>query len=262
MNDDVNDGGSHDSSSDTQLQPHIFSRIRNFNNLAINSIGSLFSAPPSSLGGPTDFDATNYDYNLWNYTDDLQMARTPNALEENKQVHAQHYHNVHNIRTLTATEVSTPTQTRSNSPLRSSRFKDVKRILTNFARSRQTDSYDQTHFGHSSDESQPLPLLSSMTPSSIVSASGSDHFATPPLTPDVIDDHILPSPSPSSCVQDILYDPYHPAGHHHAICSDHNQNTLSHSLEIKAGKKPERVVVRHIPSRHDLLILNQPFYYL
>jgi hypothetical protein len=252
MHNDVDE--QHDSSA--QIQPNIFSRIRNFNNLAMNSIGSLFSAPLSSQDGSTNFDSHDYDFDLWNYTYDSETAWTPNALEENNQFRVQDYHD---IRTLTA-EGSTPTQTRSNTPVRLNRFQDVKRIFTNLARSRQTG---QMHFEHQlSDESQPPLVSSSMTPSSTASVSGSsssDHFVTPPLTPDIIDDHILLSPAPSSYAQDIPYDPYRSAGHRIVTGFEHDEDmpyAQSHCLEIKEGKKPERLIVHGIPFCTNLLLLN------
>ena len=257
MNDDV---------GCAQLHPHVFSRIHNFNNLAMNSISSLFSAPPSSrssqLGATLGFGSTGYDANLWNHMYDIESVRTPNALEPEEDHHQVDYRHreVFDIGILTA-ETSTPTQTRSNSPVRSNCFQDAKRILTNFARSRHIgpDSYGQIHLGHSiSDESRPIPanLRSSMIPSSVAytpGSSDSDHFVTPPLTPDILDGQ---SPASSSlCVQDISHDipyhPYRPGGHRLAPCFSHDENppdVQSHSLEIKEGKKPARVSVRSIQS--------------
>lgn len=246
IDNDVDEGRPPDSRSE---QPRILSRLRNLNNLAMNSISSLFSGPLSSIGRPRDFDsAAGHDYDLWNSAYDLEMARTPNALEENDQFLAQYDQDIQDVKNLTA-EASTPTQTRSNSPLHSNRFQDVKNTFTSFARSRQTDFYGQMHSGYPLlDESQHPPLVSSTTLSSIVSASVScsDHFVTPPLTPDIIDDHILLSPEATSYGQDIRYDPYCSAGR--PIDNDEDTpRTQPYSLEIKEGKKPERLVVRGIP---------------
>lgn len=241
IDNDVDEGRPPDSRSE---QPRILSRLRNLNNLAMNSISSLFSGPLSSIGRPRDFDsAAGHDYDLWNSAYDLEMARTPNALEENDQFLAQYDQDIQDVKNLTA-EASTPTQTRSNSPLHSNRFQDVKNTFTSFARSRQTDFYGQMHSGYPLlDESQHPPLASSTTLSSIVSASVScsDHFVTPPLTPDIIDDHILLSPEATSYGQDIRYDPYCSAGR--PIDNDEDTpRTQPYSLEIKEGKKPERLV--------------------
>ena len=242
--DDDDDSGVQDSSSGAQLQPHVFSRIRNFNNLAMNSIGALFRS--SQLGTTDGFGSADWDYDLWN---DTEATRTLNSLEENNQVHAQDLDSLNTGSGMLTAEASTPTQTRSNSPLRSNHFQTAKRILTNFARSRHSDSGRQLDLGHSIlDEPHAMPL--SMTPSSINYASGSsasDHFVTPPLTPDVLDDQ---SPAPPSYIPcDIPYDPYRPPDHSLAPGFGHDEGLLyaqSHCPEIKEGKKPARVIVRGI----------------
>jgi hypothetical protein len=240
MHNDVDEGEQHISISDTKLQPNILSRIRNFNSLAMNSIGSLFSASSSSQEGFTNFDSADYAYDL---CDNTHYAEDAPALEENNRFRVQ---DCYDLRTLTA-EAPTPTQTRSSTPVRSNRLQGVKRIFTSFSRSRQTNSSGRIHSGQP-DDSQTPPPPPPPTTSSIASVSvfsGSDHLVTPPLTPDMIDDHILLSPLSSSYSQDIPYDPYRFAGH--CIASDQDRDNpyaQTNSLEVKEGKKPERVIVR------------------
>ena len=256
MNNDVDDG---QGATLCTRQPQIFSRIRNFNNLAMNSIGYLLS----SLGSSTDLESASCENDTWSSKADFESSST---LDGHTQLgSAQHYNDVlPDIRTAT-TEAPTPTPTRSNSPLRSNRFHDVKRIFTNFALSRQTDSHGRMHSGYPvSNENRSSPLPSETTPStaSPPRSFASDHFATPPLTPDMIDDPLVLSPDPSngSHQDDMHCDPYRPTVPRNAAEFEPDEDapySPSHSLEIKEGKKPERVNVRGIIIPHALPLVTR-----
>lgn len=240
----------------TDSNLNILSRIRKFN-FARNSFGSLFSAP-SSYSQPEDSDVdslnVNYNYDVWDCSNDLESTQTRTWIP------AQHQALTHANHTNNATDALTPTPTRPSTPLQH-RFSDVKRIFTNFARSRQVHPSDHTA-SHDSESQYAVPLShlssSSATPayaSLSASASGSDLNATPPLTPDSLSGLALPSPETV-----YAYKPeYHQESEHEyqpgymRVKEDDNDNTQytrPHSLEIKEGKKPERPVrpYRSIPA--------------
>ena len=106
MSDDVDEGGTNGPSSGGHIPPDVFSRIRHFNTLAMDSIGSLFSALQSSLGGSTDFDSISYNRNLRDSRYDSKMTQKLHGLEEeeeqNTQFRSQDCYDVCNIKTLTA----------------------------------------------------------------------------------------------------------------------------------------------------------------
>ncbi|KAF5372047.1 hypothetical protein D9615_008074 [Tricholomella constricta] len=208
---------------------HILTRIRNFNTLAISSIGSAFSGPLSAMSSyvlqesPGNSALTNYNCDVWDYACDLE-AGCPTSYDQ-----TQHHEIYHTVGT------STPTQTRSNSPLQSSRLQDVKRIFNNFARSRHADSHvlmDAAAYSSIQNSSKTSQKHTNPAPLYAPSASPWDEpSGTPPLTPDSFEDLALPSPAiPGD--YDYEYDDEDDA-------VEWNRS-YSHSLEIKEGKKPER----------------------
>ncbi|GLB33288.1 hypothetical protein LshimejAT787_0101720 [Lyophyllum shimeji] len=179
-------------------KPHLLTRIRNFNQLAISSIGSAFSGSLSAMTsyvlqeGPRPLASADYDSDTWNYAYDLEAGGAYIGHVQN--------HRGSSYEACSSVGTSTPTQTRSTSPLQLSRLSDVKHF-----------SYHQRLRSESTWE---------------------EPSGTPPLTPDSFEDVALPSPlvprdlddqDNQEEYDDVEYDRAH-----------------SHSLEIKEGKKPER----------------------
>ncbi|KAF8075880.1 hypothetical protein FPV67DRAFT_1664201 [Lyophyllum atratum] len=218
-------------------KPHILSRIRNFNHLAISTIGSAFSGPLSAMSsyvlqdGAETPTAMDYDYETWDFAYDLEAGQPePRSRVQNKEDSA--YDASHAVGT------STPTQARSNSPLQSSRLSDMKRIFNNFARSRHADPHVQMHAtipssSEGAQKSAQPPHQYQDTSSLYLSSTPSwdEPSGTPPLTPDSFDDLALPSPTVPSDYDSDYDDEYD--------VMEYNRSH-SHSLEIKEGKKPER----------------------
>lgn len=251
----------YDPSSANRQQPHLLSRIRNFNNLAITSIGSLFSTPPTSNPGlfaEGIYGNSDQRNDNWDYEFDLESARTPTAFDVNDRLGGnQGYYDVREIKIV---DTSTPTQTRSSSPLQFNRFSDVKRIFNNFARSRQTDTHEQMHtqFDNTTPadfhlsktaqiDSKVNPYNRGQPPATIPftasECSSSDPLATPPLTPDSFDDHALPSSPLSDTSADIWNQLYPEWAKDQPTYYDEDEYPPSNSLEIQEGKRPERSIV-------------------
>lgn len=261
MNHDVNDDR-RDVLSETQQysdnskaaahapQGHILSRIRNFNNLALASLGSLFSA--SSLNKPyrttsPDLESGGLSENnldIWDYPCPEVVDEGPCAQDENR-LHAQNHYDVPQTK-MGSTDTLTP-QTNSSTALHiPTRFPEVKRIINDtFTRSRHPDDY-KPHIQDSRPHSSFIAAhpMDQYTSSSLsrTTAMSSD-VDTPPLTPDTANDHTLPSPTLTFTFEEPMspYDfDYKDAGDDDALLNP------VYVQEIKEGKRPERPAVRII----------------
>lgn len=249
MNHDVDDIESSFSPQERSIlnpkKSRILSRIRTFNNLAISSIGSAFSGPLSAMGSyvfqeqSESLDSAPENYDIWDYACDLEAARTPTGDDRNDQRSSGSYgyYDVYN-----AVETSTPTQTRTNSPPQALRISDVKRMFSNFARSRQVESSNSNVISPSNPRREQSIMKSH-------NLSTSEPLTTPPLTPDTFDELDLPSPALSGDYES--HSEWNTATTNQILeyyddRSDEMEynHSQSHSLEIKEGKKPERAVVR------------------
>lgn len=265
-----NDARSHSGTNST-----IFSQLRNFsNNLAVNSIGSLFNSTASSSASSSSQNLA-LDPEAWNTID---LPKPPTQLNTKRG-------------SGTMEEGVTPTPTRPSSPRR---FASVKHIFSNLAsrssRNPQTVQISVTQTETQIEEQieeqegidtpryEPLtPLLDSeFTPSPSeyqhelgsyssyeyqqqLSASGSYGSSelddTPPLTPEsLVTDISLLSPASHNAEldYDYAYD-YNERGAEGCGQDDAYMGSTQvdeqyaymrpHSTEIKEGKKPERPIV-------------------
>ncbi|KAJ7163810.1 hypothetical protein C8R43DRAFT_1168403 [Mycena crocata] len=257
MNHDVNDGkgpldapkGRDEQSSNNSNT--IFSQLRSFsNNLAVNSLGSLFNSTPSSSSHKS------LDPESWN---DCNLFKAPSPL---------------NAKDGSLDEGLTPTPSRPSSPHR--RFTGVKNIFTNLTSrsSRQqlqavriTVAQTQVHTNEPSDAMaaenstpryEPLtsPLDSAFSSLSGYSPSGSfgssELDETPPLTPEsLVADLALLSPASQNVELGFGYqydynEPHVEGGDHYMRMDDELDVQYGyvrpHSMEIKEGKKPARPI--------------------
>ncbi|KAF9464273.1 hypothetical protein BDZ94DRAFT_1308053 [Collybia nuda] len=238
-------------------QPHILSRIRNFNDMAMTSIGSLFSTPPSSNLGAFAEETpgeTHRTMNNWDCETDLESARTASAVFGGQQGD-QNYDDYE----LEIVDTSTPMPTRSSSPLQLGRFSDVKRIFNNFARSRQFDSHEQMRAQLNTATPADLNLSKTARPYDTIThfsegkysttiscpapgCTKSEHLATPPLTPDSFDDYPLPASTLSDSPTEIWNELYPEWAKDQSGYYDEDEYPPSNSLEIQEGKRPERPI--------------------
>ncbi|KAG6856363.1 hypothetical protein H0H87_005273 [Tephrocybe sp. NHM501043] len=156
---------------------NILTRIRNLN---MSSIGSAFSGPLSAVSAYVTQESAknNYNYDTWNYTNDIEAGRT----YENSGSHHDSYYYTH------AVESSTPTQTRSNSPLQtqSGRLSEVKRIFNNLARFRHAGSDQMPSSTTTDNDWTPAPRTQQNHPPLYAPSvyEWDEASGTPPLTPD------------------------------------------------------------------------------
>ncbi|TFK43065.1 hypothetical protein BDQ12DRAFT_674326 [Crucibulum laeve] len=233
--------------------PQLFSRIRNLNSLAMSSIGSLFSAASEALQDDVDGDTESDGFELWDYLDN---DRTPSAAA---RVETRGYYDT-GQRGGQFDAASTPTPTRSTTPHPSStRFPEVKRILNSFTRAQnlhlnvdrtnplppKSNAYNYAMRASSRDYNhQPYyPTLLDSSPHMIYDSNWSrspSNSETPPLTPDTLDQHALPSPTSSNGYDPSLCgtDPFHFVQEE----EDDEHYIRRHSREIKEGKKPEQSI--------------------
>ncbi|KAG6916375.1 hypothetical protein DXG01_007096 [Tephrocybe rancida] len=214
----------------TQQRPNnLLARLRSFN---ISSIGSAFSGPLAAMSAYVTQEGaenTNNSYDTWDYANDLEAGRT----FEGSRPHQDSYYTT-----------STPTQTRSSSPLKtqSGRLSEVKRLFNNLARFRHADQMPpSTSLSSDSDWNTMMNAPRTLqNPPPLYAPSiyeWDDQSGTPPLTPDSFEDvnNNIPSPIVPGDYDDNLKYEY-----------DDEESGVewtrsrSYSREIKEGKKPDR----------------------
>lgn len=191
-----------------------------------SDIHSLLSAPsPAQENSPKN----TIDINMELSSNHSFSPNHSVKLDVEPNLHAYTTHN-------TATAVRTPVFTKP--PASKSPIFEETRLISSFSRSRSNSVHSQVSSAGSADTSNTL------------SASDSDQGVTPPLTPDsfsassLSSSHLQPSDS-------LLY----PSD------DDLSLGDRAHASEIKAGKRPERPIVReHItefPTQVPLAVLRR-----
>jgi len=216
-------------------KPPLLSRIRTLGtHLGISSIGSalsgsfsaVFQEPPKTSDPPFSHHGLS----------DFEAARTPTGCDKTSQEDLEPFGH---FDPTSALETSTPTQTRSGSPIASTRLAEVKRIFNNFSRSRQT----------ASNARKPSADSIQLAPMKLHRRKHTSHYfvddllTTPPLTPDTVDDELSPAFSDEAdAVSEWNVTPFDQVDEDDGDVGESGRSR-DQSVEIKEGKKPERTPV-------------------